>query len=435
MEDKEDGSRYGMSVRQEIAGAETVAQTEHSGRRERSGRTQEHAAFKMPVGALIACFIVIALLVAGVTASVMYIANNFERIEQRIAAEATGSARDSARTVDETEAPEATALPGSVDAPDSLHYTSNPIAGADEYTIIENCMEAVVSIDVMVRSGYSTVPASSGSGVIITEDGYIVTCNHVIENADKIYVYLNDGTSKEAKLVGTDVINDLAVIKIDGTSFHYAAIGDSDSLRVGEGVFAIGNALGELSNTYTSGAISGLDRVLKVEGQEMTLLQTDAAVNHGNSGGGLFRKSDGSLIGIVNAKSSGSDIDGLGFAIPVKVVQSVVKDLIDFGFVSGRPYLGVTTEDVALSGYGFFTSYYTYPRIIEIEENSPAALSGLQVGDTILSIDGISVSGSYSLQRTLNSYSIGDTVTVTVLRNRSSVDYRITLGERTLPEA
>ncbi len=392
---------------------------------------------RMPFGAIVACILSLALLAGAVFAGIKYIDSNIAWFKNRLAKDAAGRSG----TSDQLESPLLNDLNGSsgdaepTDSPSGhITYAAGVQTEDERYTLIKNSMDAVVSIDVMVSSGYSDVKTSSGSGVIITPDGYVVTCNHVVENADKVYVYLNDGSSSEAKLVGRDMINDLAVIKIEGSDFPYAALGDSSSLHVGEKVFAIGNALGELPNTYTEGCISGLDRVIKVEGQEMTLLQTDAAINHGNSGGGLFRSSDGALIGIVNAKSAGSDIEGLGFAIPTAVVGQIVRDLMDYGFVAGRPYIGVSTEDVTLSGYGFFTSYYTYPRIVAIEDNSPAADSELRVGDIIMSVDGISISGTDSLVRTLNSYRIGDTVSLTVLRDRTSIDITITLGERALPE-
>lgn len=392
---------------------------------------------KMPFGAIAACILVLGLVIGALTIGVKYAKKYVSRISERLA---QNEVTETVAPVDDgSKVPVNTVLPNaneigtgsSVNPSSGLQFASSTTPADKESQIIQHCMDSVVSIDVMVRSGYSTVPAS-GSGVIISKDGYIATCNHVVEGANKIYVYLNDGTSAEARLIGRDVINDLAVIKIEATDLTYAVFGDSSTLRVGEDVFAIGNALGVLSNTYTKGCISGLDRVLQIDEQEMTLLQTDAAINHGNSGGGLFRKSDGTLIGIVNAKSAGESIEGLGFAIPSVVVSNIVSDLMDYGFVTGRAYLGVSTEDVTLSGYGFFTSYYTYPKIVSIEENSPAAASELQAGDIILSIDGTSISGTDSLVRTLNSYKIGDTVTISVLRDRQSIDIQITLGERSV---
>ena len=192
-----------------------------------------------------------------------------------------------------------------------------------------------------IRDSSETV--GSGSGVIVTSDGYIVTNNHVVEGADAIKVHLEDGTEYPATLIGTDSYTDLAVIKIDATGLPAATLGNSGDMLVCDTVYAIGNPLGVLASSVSEGIISGLDRVIEIEGQEMTLMQTTAAVNPGNSGGGLFN-SKGELIGIVNAKSSGTDVEGLGFAIPIDSAKQIIMDLIDLGYVSGRPYLGISMQ-------------------------------------------------------------------------------------------
>ena len=162
----------------------------------------------------------------------------------------------------------------------------------------------------------------------------------------------------------------------------------------------------------------------------MTLLQTDAAINQGNSGGGLFRESDGTLIGIVNAKSSGSGIEGLGFAIPSTLAREVIGSLMDYGFVVGRPYLGVSTQDVSLSGYGFFTSTYTYPCIVSVEDGSAAQQAGLKKDDVIMAVNGETVSSSDGLYIAVSKFKVGDTVTLTILRSNSQIDVSVTLGQR-----
>ena len=248
--------------------------------------------------------------------------------------------------------------------------------------------------------------------------------------AQKIFVYLDNGNDYEATLVGTDSVTDLAVIKINAYNLSYAKFGDSSTLSVGEDVFAIGNALGQLSNTYTRGSISGLDRSITIDNVTMTLLQTDAAINQGNSGGGLFRESDGTLIGIVNAKSSGSGIEGLGFAIPSTLAREVIGNLMDYGFVVGRPYLGVSTQDVSLSGYGFFTSTYTYPCIVSVEDGSAAQQAGLKKDDVIMAVNGDTVSSSDGLYIAVSKFKVGDTVTLTILRSNSQIDVSVTLGQR-----
>lgn len=383
---------------------------------------------RMPAGAAIACILITILCIVGVVYLVQWIDGTVHN---------NGS--DGSALIEATplisEGPSVTPGTNSGKLPsDNLAYTSPESSASpinDKLAMISKCKATVVSIDVTMKSGYTSVLSGSGSGVLISPDGYIATCNHVVSGASEIYVYLDDGTKYTAKIVGVDPITDLAVIKVETTAaLPYATIGRSSNLIVGEEVYAIGNALGELSNTYTSGSISGLDRIIEIDGQSMTLLQTDAAINHGNSGGGLFR-TDGTLIGIVNAKSSGSGIEGLGFAIPSDIVKDIASDLMDYGFVKGRPYLGVTAEDVTMSsGFGYFGGYYTFPRVTSIMDGSAAANGGMKVNDIILKINGETVNGVDSLNQMINSYKSGDTITVTVQRGNTSVDLTITLSER-----
>lgn len=378
---------------------------------------------RMPFGAAISCVLITALVIVGIFAGIKLIestANDISAKNENV------ETTNSANTTLQPNATDSVGLP-------SENLTST---GADEpndnrYSIIDSCMNAVVSIDVTMQQGYTSVLAGSGSGVIATADGYILTCNHVVEGAKDIIVYLNDGTNHNAVLIGADPITDIAVIKIEGENFPHATLSSSSALKVGEPVFAIGNAIGELSNTYTSGSISGLDRSITIDGKEMTLLQTDAAINHGNSGGGLFRASDGALIGIVNAKSSGDSIEGLGFAIPSDIVNSVASDLMDYGFVTGRPYLGISTQDVSLSSWGLFGQQFTCPRVTSVIENSPAAKAGIQENDIITAVNGNSVSSGEELSTMINGFKIGETITVTVNRGNNDVDIQVTLEERT----
>lgn len=378
---------------------------------------------RMPFGAAISCVLITALVIVGIFAGIKLIestANDISAKNENV------ETTNSANTTLQPNATDSVGLP-------SENLTST---GADEpndnrYSIIDSCMNSVVSIDVTMQQGYTSVLAGSGSGVIATADGYILTCNHVVEGAKDIIVYLNDGTNHNAVLIGADPITDIAVIKIEGENFPHATLSSSSALKVGEPVFAIGNAIGELSNTYTSGSISGLDRSITIDGKEMTLLQTDAAINHGNSGGGLFRASDGALIGIVNAKSSGDSIEGLGFAIPSDIVNSVASDLMDYGFVTGRPYLGISTQDVSLSSWGLFGQQFTCPRVTSVIENSPAAKAGIQENDIITAVNGNSVSSGEELSTMINGFKIGETITVTVNRGNNDVDIQVTLEERT----
>ena len=221
----------------------------------------------------------------------------------------------------------------------------------------------------------------AGSGVIISEDGYLITNNHVINGASTIQVRTSDGTTYDAVLVGTDSKTDVAVLKINASGLRPVTFGDSDNLNVGETAVAIGNPLGELGGTVTNGIISAKDRSITLDNQQMTLLQTNAAINPGNSGGGLFN-SRGELIGMVVAKSSGSDVEGLGFAIPSNLVSKIAQELIANGYVTGRPALGVTVLSIenaqTAMQYGV-SSLGVY--ITDVESGSAADKAGLQAGD------------------------------------------------------
>lgn len=313
----------------------------------------------------------------------------------------------------------------------------------DSTNIVQNCMASVVGIYVGTTDTYAGTAqeqdSGAGSGVILTDDGYIVTNNHVIAGAQRITVYLQDGTQYEAKLLGTDSFTDLAVIKVEAENLPSAVMGKSSEVKVGETVYAIGNPLGVLTSSVSRGIISGLDRTIEVEGTSMTLMQTDAAVNPGNSGGGLFN-SEGQLIGIVNAKNSGVNVEGLGFAIPVDSATPIITDLMTKGYVTGRPYIGITMQDVSLrygngNDFGFnpFSFYYNYVtrvQVMSVEEGSAAAQGGMLVNDIILAVDEKEVSGSSQLAAMLYEYNVGDTVIITVLRGNESIDLSIVLGER-----
>ncbi|MEG1547943.1 MAG: trypsin-like peptidase domain-containing protein [Clostridia bacterium] len=311
--------------------------------------------------------------------------------------------------------------------------------------MLQTCMSAVVGIDIEATSydvmgGQSKSATSSGSGVILTADGYIVTNNHVVDGANKITVYLQDGTKYEAKLVGADAQTDLAVIKIAASGLPVAVLGTSSSSAVGDSVYAIGNPLGVLACSVSDGIISGLDRTIEIDGKTMTLMQTNAAVNPGNSGGGLFN-ANGKLVGIVNAKSSGIEVEGLGFAIPIDVVKPIVSDLMDYGFVSGRPYIGISMQNVSLTSaineqqqyifpFGLQQTYVTRAMIVQVEEGSAAQKSGLKENDIILAFNGTDVQGYAALSSMLYEYKAGDVVTITVLRGNEQLDISLTLGDR-----
>lgn len=393
----------------------------------------ERERVRMPVGAVIACVLAITFLAALIiglgilTKRLISAKNDIDRDASAVTTDAP--AYTDTPTV--TKAPNVTEVPFTTAEPSQ----SGTSVGNSKTDIIARCMSTVVSIDITVSSGSQSEIAGSGSGTIITNDGYIVTCNHVVEGAANIYVYLNDGSSYEATLIGNDPVTDIAVIKInaDGVQFPSAVMGTSNNLLVGQSVYAIGNALGELSNTVTDGIISGLDRDIEINGQSMTLLQTSAAINSGNSGGALFLDT-GELIGVVNAKTSGTtttgaSIEGLGFAVPIDLAKPIISDIMTYGFVTGRPYLGVSTKNVSY-GYSFF-NYTTYPQVVSIVEGSPADLAGIRENDIIVAINGDTISSSTALRVKINSFNVGDVITVTVLRGNNTYDIQVTLQERT----
>ena len=274
------------------------------------------------------------------------------------------------------------------------------------------------------------VSSGAGSGVIIEKSGIIVTNYHVIEGAKTVTVRLTDGSEYSASLVGYDKAGDLAVIKINAgdKSLTVASLGCSADLEVGEDVVALGNPLGSLGGTLTTGIISAKDRTIKVEGNDMVLLQTNAAINPGNSGGGLFNMA-GQLIGIVNAKISEEGIEGLGFAIPIDIAHPIISDLIKYGYVRGVVDSGLTIMEVTNQNL-----YYAYQKygitstgVIIIESRNT---SELQLGDIIVSVNGSSISSASDIELILKQFSVGETVTLTVKRNNENKEVRLTLTEK-----
>ncbi len=259
----------------------------------------------------------------------------------------------------------------------------------------------------------------AGSGIVITSTGYIVTNNHVIKGANKISVTLNNGKTYDAVLVGADQATDIAVIKIDANDLKPIVLGDSSKLLVGELAVAIGNPLGQLGGTVTSGIISALDREITIDGETMTLLQTNAAINPGNSGGGLFN-SQGELIGIVNAKSSGTGVEGLGFAIPINTVKPVLEQLISNGYVKGKVEMGVTLSDTDKGVY-----------IVKVEKNSNAEKAGIIKGDYLLSINDIEISSSADVKSVLSKLSVGDSVKLVISRDNKKLTLMMNITEIT----
>lgn len=292
---------------------------------------------------------------------------------------------------------------------------------------------SVVAITTEQMSGSQTwfggyyVQSGAGSGVIISQDGYILTCAHVVDGATSVKVQLQNGETYDASIVGSDATSDIAVIKIEATGLTPAVIGDSDALAVGETVVAVGNPLGTLSNTVTDGIISALNREVTVEDNDMTLLQTNASISPGNSGGGLFN-ANGELIGIVNAKSSYSEAEGIGFAIPIDSAMEIAQQLIENGAVI-RPALGVkildvmdanTASQLGVSATGVY--------VVEVTAGGGAEAAGVQAGDRIIAVDDTAVSSSNSVKSYLADKQVGDTVNLQVEREGKVLTLTVTLG-------
>ena len=279
--------------------------------------------------------------------------------------------------------------------------------------------------------GFQTTSAASGSGFIITDNGYILTNYHVIEDASAITVSLYSGETYDAALIGYDESNDIAVLKIDAEGLSPVILGDSDDLNVGDSVVAIGNPLGELTFSLTAGTISAKDREVTLSSSvTMDLLQTDCAINSGNSGGALFNMY-GEVIGVTNAKyssssSSEASIDNIGFAIPINSIRDIVESIIEKGYIS-KPYIGVSVSDVSQQ-----TQLYGVPAgaaVQAVSDGSPADQAGLAAGDVITHVDGTAVTSS-TLQEIVGSSEIGSELTLTVYRQGETLEMTLTVGEQ-----
>ncbi len=320
-----------------------------------------------------------------------------------------------------------------------------PLGAYPVADVAERVGPAVVTVINKLQSqpdpwGFSYQPSqSSGSGVIVDARGYIVTNYHVVEGAAELTVIFQDGTSQPAQLIGDDYpFSDLAVIKVDGAGYPYATLGDSDALRVGEAVVAIGSALGDFRNTVTTGIVSGLGRSLAVDQDTVMegMIQTDAAINHGNSGGPLVNLR-GEVIGINTAiirgstsSLSGDVAEGLGFSIPSNTVRYVVEQLIDHGKVA-RPYLGLRTVTVNPS----LAAYYKLPvdhgvYVTEVVRGTPAERAGIQRDDIITRIGDYALDDDHPLINVLSHFESGQTVSVEIYRGDKTLNLEVTLGER-----
>lgn len=292
--------------------------------------------------------------------------------------------------------------------------------------VVQKVRPSVVGVITESFQTYST--SSTGSGIILSEDGYIVTNNHVVEGGDSIAVTLDDGETYAAELIGTDVKSDIAVLKIDAQNLPAAEFGDSSQVEVGEAAIAIGNPLG-LNGTVTAGIISAVDREIQVGSSNMVLLQTDASINPGNSGGALLNEY-GQVIGVNSAKISSEDSEGLGFAIPSNTVGPIVEELIDKGYVSGRPLTGISGRNVS----ALTAAFYNIPQGILVDQVAPesdAAAKGLTAGDVIIGVDDIRVENISDACTLRDEHKAGDTMKLTFYRQGSTHEINIQLMEET----
>jgi len=297
-------------------------------------------------------------------------------------------------------------------------------------------VNSVVAISTTVQTtgyfGDVSEGTASGSGFVLTEDGYVVTNYHVVEDATAIDVILHDDTVYPAELVGQDATNDIAVLKVDATGLPAAALGSSSSLNIGDMVAAIGNPLGELASTQTIGYVSGINREVTTDNTIISMIQTDAAINPGNSGGPLFNMY-GQVIGITTAKysgttGSGASIEGIGFAIPIDDVMPIISDLIEHGYVTGA-YMGVTVQNTdaeSASMFGLPTGAY----IVSVEKGGAADRAGIQPKDIVIGIGEYKVSNITDLTRALRNFKAGDTTSVKLIRSGKEMTLEITLDEK-----
>ena len=295
--------------------------------------------------------------------------------------------------------------------------------------IYSSVIDSVVSISSMTSSG-----TSSGTGIIMSSDGYVITNHHVITGALVISVLTNDNQEFEAALVGSDEMSDLAVLKIDARGLQAAEFGDSSKLRVGDSVVAIGDPLGvQLRGTMTNGIISAINRDLTVGDRTMTLIQTNAALNNGNSGGPLIN-CYGQVIGINTVKmssyySASATVEGLGFAIPISVAKPIIDELIENGYVAGRPAIGISGDSLP----SYYRTYYRLPDgvyVTSVNEGSDAKAKGIREGDIVTAINGEKICSIDELNTVKNQYAAGDEVTLTIYRSGTYYEVTVTLVDQ-----
>ena len=317
-------------------------------------------------------------------------------------------------------------------------YSAVDIAKKVGPSIVGVRMTVTSSISQYFRGGNQQQDTTSeGSGIIISSDGYIMTNYHVVEYADPksgvssqalLEVFLPDGKQAQAKFIGGDDENDLAVIKVNLTNLPVAELGDSSKLEVGEPAVAIGNPLGmEFAGSVTVGVISALNRQVETEDKTLNLIQTDAAINPGNSGGALVN-SKGQVIGINTVKISETGVEGLGFAIPVNDAKPIVQQLVKYGYIKGRPFIGISGQEITQvmsARYGLPVGIY----IVDVTSGSGAQKAGIEKGDVLVSLAGKAVKTMSDVNTIKKGYKAGDTVDAVIVRNGSKINLKITFSE------
>ena len=372
---------------------------------------------KKPLKIFIACIMVVALIVVSCGVTAFLVTSHFEQQNYQIA----GVIRQMQKEIESLEQQvKDNSYTGNGN---SVSGTPTPVEGLTPGQVHAQNKNSVVGIANQGVSqnifGQVTETASSGSGFIISEDGYIVTNYHVIKGANTLTVITNDAEEYNATVVGYDEGNDFALLKVDVTGLTPVKLGSSDDLIVGDQVVAIGNPLGEMTNSLTVGYISVKDRSVTIDNTMINMLQTDTAINPGNSGGPLFNMK-GEVIGITTAKYSGTAVESIGFAIPINDVTQMITELVENGYISA-PYMGIqiTQETDGIGAY-----------VYTVESNSPAAKAGLRKGDIIVGLGDYEVSSLATLDRALRNFEPDDTTTIQVYRNRKVLDLTITFGSK-----
>ena len=376
-------------------------------------------------GKIVAMLLVVALL-GSVGGSALTAAINSIHSDDKEAVQATSSDATDASEEDGTNYQLVShALPDELPTND----TGKSLTESQVYALAVNSVVGITTEATTNVFGQQAVSAGAGTGFILTEDGYIITNQHVVAGADTITVTLYSGETYAAELVGAEASYDIAVLKIDATGLSAVSVGDSDTLQVGASVVAIGNPLGELTWTMTNGIISALNREINTDGNPQNMIQTNAAIN---SGGPLFDM-DGNVIGVTSAKYSGSTstgttIEGLGFAIPINDALRVAYDLVEYGYVKGA-YLGVSLQNLDSNTANYY-SLPVGPRVEEVVEGSCAEKAGVQVGDIIIRFNGVDVETYNDLSGQLKKLEAGDTVEMVVYRKGEEITLTVTLDEK-----